>query len=324
MDGNLFWIWLSLRVTPGSDTFPKLLKEFPCLYDIYEADRDRLEEALGVGAKDLAKLADKNDERSRAVLRECEAKQISLVPYDSERYPSALKAIDSPPVLLYCKGELPDLDRSLVISVVGTRKMTGYGKRMTFEIARDLAKAGAVVVSGMARGIDGVANAAAINAGGKTVAVLGSGIDVIYPREHEKLAMQIAKHGAVVTEFPPRTRPLPENFPIRNRIISGLAHATAVMEADLNSGSLITARLAKRQGKILYALPGHVNEPGGEGTAMLLRDGARVVACADHIIDDFEKLYPERVNIFKLLDQPDPVVDPVLSAMGVDARTGRT
>jgi DNA processing protein len=218
---------------------------------------------------------------------------------------------------------LPQMNGRLSVAIVGTRKMSDYGKRMTFEIARDLARAGAVVVSGMALGIDGVANAAAINGGGETVAVLGSGIDVIYPSAHAKLAEFITRHGAVITEFPPGTRPEGRNFPIRNRIISGLAQATAVIEGDLRSGSLITARRALQQDRVVYAMPGRVDEAGSEGPCMLLRNGAKLLLAADDILADFEKVYSDKINIFKLLERSPFVIDKVLRSMSVYSKSER-
>ncbi|MBQ2719431.1 MAG: DNA-processing protein DprA, partial [Clostridia bacterium] len=236
---------------------------------------------------------------------------------------ASLRLIPAPPVLLYCKGTLPQFNGRLSVAVVGTRKMSDYGKRMAFEISRDLARAGAIVVSGLALGVDGVANAAAINGGGETVAVLGSGIDIIYPPAHAKLAEFVVRHGALVTEFPPGTRPEGRNFPIRNRIISGLASATAVIEADLISGALITARRALQQGRPLYALPGRVDDKGSEGTCILLKNGAKLLVAADDILTDFEKVYADKINIFRLLQHSPVVIDAVLRSMRVSSKKER-
>ena len=323
MDGILFWIWLNLCCTPGSGTFDLLLRAFPSPYEIYEADEPRLREALSRYDRDLPRLLNKDIEPAKRILTFCNVRDISLIAYDDPRYPTALRSIASPPVLLYCRGVLPQLNGRLSVAIVGTRKMSDYGKRMTFEIARDLARAGAVVVSGMALGIDGVANAAAINGGGETVAVLGSGIDVIYPAAHAKLADFVARHGAVITEFPPGTRPEGRNFPIRNRIISGLAQATAVMEGELKSGSLITARRALQQERVLYAMPGRIDEAGSAGPCMLLRNGAKILLAADDILTDFEKVYSDKINIFKLLERSPYMIDKVLRSMGVYAKSER-
>ena len=320
MDSVLFWIWLNRCCTPGSGTFDLLLRAFSSPYEIYEADRERLAEALSRYDKDLDRLADKSIEPAERILTFCNVNGIALIPYDDPRYPTALRTIPSPPTLLYCRGTLPQMNGRLSVAVVGTRRMSDYGKRMTFEIARDLARAGVIVVSGLALGIDGVANAAAVNGGGETVAVLGSGIDVIYPSQHARLAEIVSRHGAVITEFPPGTRPEGRNFPIRNRIISGLAQATAVMEGELHSGALITARRCRQQERALYALPGRVDEAGSEGPSLLLREGARILTSADDILTDFEKVYSDRINIFRLLERSPYVIDKVLRSMHVFAR----
>ena len=320
MHSILFWLWLSRCCTPGSGTFDLLLRYFDTPYDIYGADEATLREALAKYDKDLPRLLDKDTEAAERTLRFCAMTGVALIPYDDPRYPAALRLIPSPPVLLYCKGTLPQFNGSLSVAVVGTRKMTEYGKRMAFEISRDLARAGAIVVSGLALGIDGVANAAAINGGGETVAVLGSGIDIIYPAAHAKLAEHVMRHGAVITEFAPGTRPDGRNFPIRNRIISGLASATAVIEADLRSGALITARKALQQGRPLYALPGRVDEAGSEGTCILLKNGAKLLVAADDILTDFEKIYADKINIFRLLRNSPVVMDAVLKSMRVHTK----
>ena len=320
MNGILFWIWLNLCCTPGSGTFDLLLRAFSSPYEIYDADEETLRDALSRYDRDLARLLNKDIEAAKRILTYCSVRGVTLIPYDDPRYPTALRTIPSPPVLLYCRGRLPQMNGRLSVAVVGTRKMSEYGKRMTFSVARDLARAGAIVVSGMALGIDAVANAAAINGGGETVAVLGSGIDVVYPAVHARLAEFIERHGAVITEFPPGTRPEGKNFPIRNRIISGLAQATAVMEADLKSGSLITARRALQQERALYAMPGRVDEEGSEGPCMLIRNGAKILTSADDILTDFEKRFSDKINIFRLLERSPYVIDKVLHSMRVSAK----
>ena len=323
MQGILFWVWLSRCCTPGSGTFDLLLRAFDSPYEIYTANEAELRQVLSRYDKDLPRLLDKDTTAAEKTLHFCNVTGVGLIPYDDPRYPTALRSIASPPVLLYCRGILPQMNGRLSVAVVGTRKMSDYGKRMAFEISRDLARAGAIVVSGLALGIDGVANAAAINGGGETVAVLGSGIDIIYPSAHARLADAVSRHGAVITEFAPGTRPEGRNFPIRNRIISGLAQATAVIEADRKSGALITARKALQQERILYALPGRVDEAGSEGPSILLRDGARLLTSADDILTDFEKLYSDKINIFRLLERSPFVIDAVLKSMKVYTKEER-
>ncbi len=317
MKDILFWIWLCRRVTPGSFTFAKLLKAFDDPYEIYGADEAALRRALSGEDGDLRALLDKGKEDEVRILNFCNRRSVIPLAYDDPRFPEALRRIPNPPVMLFCCGRIPAWNEKLCVSVVGTRKMSRYGMKMAFEIARDLAVGGAIVVSGMALGVDGVANAAAINGGGQTVAVLGSGIDILYPPQHRHLATYVVKHGAVITEFPPGTRPFGKNFPIRNRIISGLSAASAVIEGDLRSGALITARLAKQQGRAVYALPGRVDEEGAMGPCLLLRDGAKALTCADDILSDFEKEYYGKVSLQSLLQTLPPVIEKVLTAMRV-------
>ncbi len=317
MKDILFWIWLCRRVTPGSSTFSKLLEAFEDPYEIYGADEETLRRALAGDDGDLRSLLDKGKEDELRILTFCNRKRVIPLAYDDPRFPDALRKIPNPPVMLFCYGTIPAWNEKLCVSVVGTREMSRYGMKMAFEIARDLAVGGAIVVSGMALGIDGVANAAAINGGGQTVAVLGSGIDILYPAKHRHLATFIAKRGVIITEFPPGTKPLRKNFPIRNRLISGLSAASAVIEGDLESGSLITARLAKKQGRAVYALPGRVDEEVAMGPCLLLRDGAKALTCADDILSDFEKDYYGKISLQRLLQVFPAVIEKVLTAMRV-------
>lgn len=259
-------------------------------------------DVLPKNCRDAEALADKSLEDAKRVLTYCNHAGIVPLPYDDARFPAVLRKIKNPPVMLYCRGQIPAWNEKLCISIVGTRKMNDYGMQMTFEVARDLAIAGVIVISGMARGIDAVANAAAINGGGQTVAVLGSGLDIIYPPEHTKLAALIVRHGCLVSEFPPGTRPNGANFPIRNRIISGMATAVAVMQGELESGSLITARHATVQEKTLFALPGPVNDPVSGAPCLLLREGAHALTCADDILMHYAEEYYGKINIQRLLE----------------------
>ena len=227
--------------------------------------------------------------------------------------------------MLYYLGVLPDFNKNLYVSVVGTRKMTEYGMSAAYKIAYEMASAGAVVVSGMALGIDGVASAAAIAAGGKTVVVLGCGIDVVYPKEHRKLEERIRRNGVVITEYAPSTPPKGSNFPIRNRIISGLSQATVVIEADVDSGAMITARNAIVQGKDIYAVPSNIDTVNSSGTNSLIRDGAQAVICGNDVIKNYAFAYGDRLNIGKMrnAESRSELDESVLVEMGVGARSGR-
>lgn len=200
-------------------------------------------------------------------------------------YPPLLLEIPAPPPVLYYRGQMTETDTTAV-AIVGTRRVTAYGREMTHRIAFDLAKAGVTIVSGLATGVDGVAHRAALEAGGRTLAVLGSGIDVIYPGTHRDLATRIAAQGAVVTDYPPGTQPDRYNFPPRNRIISGLSRGVVVIEAPERSGALITVDFAAEQGRDAFAVPGPVHAPASAGCLRILREGATLVRSADDVLED--------------------------------------
>lgn len=300
MDELLYTVWLSLACTPGSETFAKLLKKFNTAEAIYNVCDKEIASCITTRSRDYTALTDKNLDRANLVLDFCKKKHVGMLSYFDRDYPSLLKDIKNPPVLLYYRGILPEFDREFTIAVVGMRKLSQYGRKNTFTVAHDLARAGAVVVSGMATGIDGVALAAAISAGKPTVAVIGSGIDVCYPSQHLRLAKEIVKRGCVITEYAPGTRPEKQNFPVRNRIISGLSRVTLVMEGEERSGALITARHAREQDRPVYAFPGNVGNRGSEASNLLIKNGAKLFTAADDILRDFEIRSSGRLDPFAL------------------------
>ncbi len=211
--------------------------------------------------------------------------QGKLIAIADDGYPAWLRAIPSPPAVLYCDGLIEPQDRRAV-AIVGARQATPYGLRITETLARELSGAGFTIISGLARGIDAAAHRAAMDAGGRTIAVLGCGLDVDYPPEHARLREEIAGHGAVLTEFPAGTPPKPSHFPQRNRIISGLSLGVVVVEAAEDSGSLITARRALEQGREVFAVPGSIDAPLSRGPHGLIKQGAKLVETVDDIIEE--------------------------------------
>lgn len=211
---------------------------------------------------------------------------VTVLTWDDVEYPERLRAIASAPALLYLRGEIVP-DDAISVAIVGTRRATAYGREVTHRLATDLASLGVTVISGLAKGIDGIAHDRALAAGGRTIAVLGHGLNTIYPPEHKSLAARIAEGGgALVTEYPPGARIDPANFPARNRIISGLALGVVIVEADRKSGAMITADFAADQGREVFAVPGSILSPMSAGCNALIKDGARLVTGVDDILAD--------------------------------------
>ncbi len=231
---------------------------------------------------------------------------VKLITYDDERYPKPLREIYDPPKILYVVGKQIDSLKGFSISIVGSRKATSYGKMAASRISADLVKNGVVIVSGLAYGIDSVAHAAAIKTG-RTVAVLGNGIDVVYPRANVKLFEEVKEHGCLVSEFPLGVRPQKWTFPKRNRIIVGLSMGVIVVEAAQRSGSLITARLALGEGREVFAVPGQIFSKTSEGTNGLIKQGAKCVTSADDVLDEFGYL--------KIVDKPEKTGDPIVNCL---------
>ena len=292
----LYWIWLSERCGPASKEFRRLYEKYEDPFDLYRMEEEEIERIDGISHALKLKLFDKSLSGAYEILKYCKQKKVEMISYKDDRYPSRLKGIQDPPVLLYVLGKLPNMNDRLCIGVVGTRKMSEYGRDTAYKISYELASAKAVIVSGMALGIDGVAACGALAAGGQTVAVLGCGISVVYPKAHTKLMSEISKHGAVITEYPPFEEPHGYNFPKRNRIISGLCQGLLVVEGTLGSGSLITAKRAIEQGREVFALPGKINESNSEGPNELIKSGASVALSAEDIIVSYDFLYRDCID----------------------------
>lgn len=280
--------WIALTMVPdvGPATIGKLLSVYGSPEAVFNAPFKDLMDIEGIGegkARSINSFSGWKDVKKQ--IEKMNRMDVRPVALDNPEYPAMLKEIADPPVMLYIKGRPEDEDK-FSIAVVGTRKPTPYGSNAAEDLSAGLAEAGFTVVSGMARGIDTIAHIGSIKAGGRTVAVLGSGIDVPYPPENAGLMKKIADSGCVVSEFPPGTKPLKENFPSRNRIISGLSLGVAVVEATRNSGSLITACFALEQNREVFAVPGNINSPNSEGTNDLIRKGARLIQKPEDIIEE--------------------------------------
>lgn len=283
---RIYAIWLLETFGAGSRISSMLCEYYNSFEAIYNANPEELALIEGISEKHIEKLRNKSLGRAEEIMAECEALDIDLLTIYDDMYPEQLKNIPDPPVLLYVKGNFPVTKNIPAIGVVGSRKPSNYGTKMAEKIAEGLGNRGFIIVSGMARGIDTCAHKGAIKAGALTIAVLGCGVDVLYPPENGTVKTLIEQNGAVISEFAPGTAPLPTRFPVRNRIVSGLSQSVLVVEGKASSGSTITANLAKDQGKEVFCLPGNVDNPLSAASHALIRDGARLVTCADDIITD--------------------------------------
>ncbi len=281
------YYWIALRLTFGIGTvaYKHLLERFSSPERIFAASAEELASVEGLSRRAMEALQSFNGNREvDEEIERIERESIAVIPYTYPGYPERLRSIYDPPPYLYVRGTLPPDDRP-VVAVVGSRHSSSYGRRIADEICRALASRGVAIISGMARGIDATAHQAAVACNGSTVAVLGSGVDVAYPRENEHLYRAIAETGAVVSEYPMGTEPSSYNFPARNRIISGLSDGVLVVEAQPKSGSLITARMALEQGRDVYAVPGSVYSFKSRGPHGLIRSGALLVESASDILE---------------------------------------
>jgi DNA processing protein len=279
-----FWLAISRVPFIGPARIERLLQTFGSLSIAWSAPAEELRVALETRSlSELLAARRRIDPASE--LERLVRLGIRAVHPGHPSYPRLLAEISGRPSILYVRGELSAADDTSV-AIVGTRRATPYGRQAAERIAAELAQAGITVVSGLARGVDAIAHRAALEAGGRTIAVLGSGPDVIYPAEHRQLAEQILGHGAILSEFPPGAKPDAQNFPARNRIVSGMTLGTLIVEAPARSGALITASFAGDQGREVFVLPGSIFAQTAEGTNALLRDGARLVRDGADILED--------------------------------------
>lgn len=273
MDDRKYWVGFNLIRGIGAVRMQGLVAYFGDLVSAWNSAPNELAEA-GLGLKVIERVVQARENIDLDQVWEKIKKQdITVLTWEDEAYPQRLKEIDQPPPVLYVRGEyLPD--DLFAVSIVGTRRVTPYGRQITEELSSFLAANGMTVVSGLARGVDAVAHQTALKAGGRTIAVLGSGVDKIYPPEHRALADQIMERGAIISDYAPGTAPDASNFPPRNRIISGLSLAVVVVEAGETSGALITAEFAAEQGREVFAVPGSILAPQSKGTNKLIQNGA--------------------------------------------------
>ena len=267
-----------------------LLERFGGAAEVLAAAPADLREVPGIGTKiSRAIVAARTESPAAAILEECRRNEITLAMPANEGYPRLLKEIVDPPGVLFVKGRLLPQD-ALAIAIVGSRHATHYGLMQAERLASGLARAGLTITSGLARGIDAAAHRGALSAGGRTIAVLGSGVLNIYPPEHKELAAAVIENGALISESSPHSEPFSGAFPQRNRIISGMSLGVIVVEASRQSGALITARLANEQGRQVFAVPGRIDSRMSQGCHRLIRDGAKLVESIDDVLEELGPL----------------------------------
>ena len=292
----IHWIWFATRSGMGDKMKSILLSHFEDPEAIYFAPELEFERFEDLSPAAVESMMDKNLLECEEILRQCQEKKIHILTFQDAAYPSRLKNIPDPPMVLYYKGTIPAFDELPVIGVVGTRKACAYGLTAAKRLGYQIASCGGWVVSGMATGIDGVAMKGALTAGGSVVGVLGCGADIVYPASNRWLYADTEKYGCILTEFPPGTPPLGRNFPRRNRIISGLSCGVLVVEAPEKSGALITARLSADQGRDVFVVPANIDVESAMGSNALMRDGAIPVSSGWDILSEYRYQFPGKVR----------------------------
>jgi len=287
------WLWLSCLTHLSSSKIYELYKMFDSIENIYNLSEHSMRMTGFLTNNDINKLTDKSADGLEEIYEKLNRDNIKVVTIDSPEYPESLTNLSDPPCVLYIKGRFIDLNRYASISVVGSRRPTQYGAYSAEFISREVAKDGYIIISGLADGIDSFAHSGALEADMPTVAVLGCGIDTVYPASNTNLASKILKDGMIISEYPPGTPPAKHRFPERNRIIAALSLATVVIEANEGSGSLITSKFAMELGRDVFALPGNITSPRSKGTNCLIRDGAYIVTEPQDISSVYNSRYKD-------------------------------
>ena len=306
---TLYNLWLTSLKGMGSIRQHSVLSVFGTAEKAYKATKVDINDMQWLSATEKKILCDKNLSEAERIYKDCEQKGIDIVEYTSPDYPLLLKKIPDYPLVLYVKGKLGNMMDEFPLAMVGSRSPSVYGKKIAEQFSYEIAAAGMTIVSGMARGIDSLCHQGALKAGMKTVAVLGCGVDVVYPPENAQLMKVIESSGAVVSEYPPGTAPLPAHFPPRNRIICGMSLATMIVECAEKSGTMITANMANEYGRTVYTVPTNIDNKHGTGNIALARDGAKFAYSSKDIYLDFVKSEPVRVSAGLTKKENNPVND---------------
>jgi DNA processing protein len=314
-DPRPFWIAFSLVKGIGAVRFRAVLDYFGDPEIAWNAPAEALR-AAGLGERTVENLVRlRASDTLEKTIKRIQTLGITVLTWEDTTYPRRLKEIDQPPPVLYLRGALQPED-DWAVAVVGTRRLTPYGRQVAQEVANTLGRNGVTVVSGLARGVDAVAHQASLGAAGRTLAVLGSGVDVVYPPEHRRLADQIIAQGALLSDYPPGTQPDAANFPPRNRLISGLAMAVVIIEAGKTSGALITAAFAADQGREVFAVPGNITALQSQGTNRLIRDGARPLLDPQEILEALDLTMVAEQRVARVVLPTDPIEAQLFAVLG--------
>ena len=309
----LYYIWLSNVLRPGNKYIKALFAYFGSIEKIYGA-QEKEYGAAGVKPSDAKCLANKDLALALSQYEYCKKEHIGFMCFDDPFYPERLKITDDPPCMFYYRGRLQLLDDFPCVAMVGTRKCTKGGFRLAYKIAYGASSYGITIVNGLAAGIDGACIAAALDANGYAVGLLGCGIDRIYPLSNKDLFYRLSASGLILTEFPPFTEPKGSNFPVRNRVISGLCLGTCVFEADADrSGAMITAHHALEQGRHIFAVPGNPDDKMYSGALELIKDGAFVLTDAEDIASEYSMMFPHRINLRNKPEVPEERLEKYVS-----------
>ncbi|MCH5317035.1 MAG: DNA-processing protein DprA [Eubacterium sp.] len=298
----VYWLWLQKALGEGA-RFKEIIDDFGSIKSLFEANILEWKMSPALVPKQISRLEKIRLDEAEKIIELCNRNGWQIIDYDDDKYPKRLKDIVNPPAVLYVEGDLPDIDESVVLGMVGTRKASEYAVKVTELMSRGVAKSGAVVVSGGALGVDSAAHRGAILCGGKTVAVLGCGFGTNYLMGNKSLRDAIKKNGALITEFPPLTPATKFTFPLRNRIISGISLGVLVVEASVKSGSLITANFALEQGRDVYAVPCSILTPQYAGTNKLIDDGAAVATKPADLLYPYAEKYGIDLSKVRSIDQ---------------------
>jgi DNA processing protein len=311
-----YWVGFNMVKGIGAVRFQSLIDHFGDLSIAWQAPIHELQ-AAGLSQRMAERVTQfRNNIDLEQIVASCSSKGIEIITWNEESYPQALKSIDQPPPVLYVRGTLKSED-AWAVAIVGTRRISAYGRQVADDLGTYLAANGVTVISGLARGVDAIAHQAVVKSGGRTIAILGCGVDQIYPPEHEQLAGKIMSNGALVSDYAPGTPPDASNFPPRNRIISGMAQATVVVEAGDTSGALITAQFAVDQGREVFAVPGNIYALQSKGTNKLIAQGAHPLLSARELLESLNMtLVVQQREIRKVLPPSDDVETKILNVLG--------